>query len=99
MMSKRDKLRSRLRNNPKGIKFSDLETLLGRFGFVLVRVSGSHHLFRYTSTERVEKVVIPVHNNQVKAIYVREVLDVLDALFPEGANEAPSDDESEDENE
>ncbi len=46
-MSKRDKLRRKLRTNPKGVKFSELETLLLRFGFILVRVKGSHHFFEY----------------------------------------------------
>lgn len=82
-MTKRDKLRRRLRNNPKGAKFSDVETLLLSFGFYLDRVSGSHHLFRYDSEVHTESVIIPVHGNSVKTHYVKEVTELLDTLFPE----------------
>ncbi len=50
-MSKRDKLRRKLRNHPKGAKFSEVETLLLGFGFILARVSGSHHVFRYNDNQ------------------------------------------------
>lgn len=79
-MSKRDKLRQKLRNNPKGIKFSELETLLQRFEFSLIRVAGSHHIFRHRSNA---KVVIPVHGNTVKPEYVIIVIEALDLLYPE----------------
>jgi len=82
-MSKRDKLRRKLRNNPKGVKFADLETLLIRFGFGLVRVKGSHHFFQYQHGEIRIIMVVPVHGNQVKPQYVTDSLDLLDELFPE----------------
>jgi predicted RNA binding protein YcfA (HicA-like mRNA interferase family) len=90
-MSKRDKLRRKLRNNPKGVKFSDLEALLLRFGFVLVRITGSHHMFRHH--DEGEKLVIPVHGNHVKPEYVIEVIDILDVIFPEVTDDEESDDE------
>lgn len=94
-MTKRDKLRQRLRNNPKGAKFSDVETLLLNFGFRLDRVSGSHHLFRYDTGEQTVGIIIPVHGNHVKTHYVKDVLEVLDELFPEdrSANAAGDNDE------
>jgi predicted RNA binding protein YcfA (HicA-like mRNA interferase family) len=82
-MTKRDRLRRRLRNNPKGAKFSEIETLLLGFGFTLDRVSGSHHLFRYDMDEDTVSVIIPVHGNSVKTHYVKEVTELLDAMFPE----------------
>jgi predicted RNA binding protein YcfA (HicA-like mRNA interferase family) len=72
-----------LRNNPRGVKFSDLETLLVRFGFVLVRTTGSHHIFRYSDENNIENLVIPVHGNNVKPEYVTEVIEALDRLFPQ----------------
>ena len=82
-MSKRDKLRQRLRNNPKGVRFSDLETLLLAFGFVLVRVSGSHHIFQYNDGKVESILVLPIHGNRVKTPYVRDAIELLDRLFPE----------------
>jgi predicted RNA binding protein YcfA (HicA-like mRNA interferase family) len=96
-MSKRDKLRRKLRNNPKGARFSELETLLLRFGFILVRTKGSHHFFQYHEGGVHLIVVVPIHGNQVKAQYVRDVIDILDEYFPEvESNDADEeDDESE----
>ena len=79
-MSKRDKLRRKLRNNPKGVKFSELETLLQRFGFMLIRIAGSHHIYRHPENA---KLVIPVHGNTVKPEYVSIVIETLDMLYPE----------------
>jgi predicted RNA binding protein YcfA (HicA-like mRNA interferase family) len=84
-MSKRDKLRRKLKNNPKGTKFSEIETLLLSFSFVRIRVTGSHHLFRYDDRERKINIVVPVHGNQVKTPYIKEVIDILDEHFPEDA--------------
>ncbi len=97
-MSKRDKLRRKLSNNPKGAKFSDIETLLRSFGFVLTRVSGSHHVFRYNDQESALNVVVPVHGNQVKAPYVKEILALLNEAFPEdqSAPDQGDDDEQDD---
>ena len=92
-MSKREKLRQRLRNNPKGIKFADVETLLLRFDFKLVRVTGSHHIFRFDGETENAKLVIPVHGNNVKAEYVKEVIEVLDKLFPEQNSEETENDD------
>jgi predicted RNA binding protein YcfA (HicA-like mRNA interferase family) len=58
-MSKRDKLRARLKNNPTGATFSDIRTLLEQEGFLLDRITGSHHIFTKDQTT----FVVPVHNN------------------------------------
>ncbi|MCC7207696.1 MAG: type II toxin-antitoxin system HicA family toxin [Anaerolineae bacterium] len=86
-MTKRDKLRRKLRNNPKGVRFSDLETLLLQFGFELARVKGSHHVFEYHRGQVQAILVVPTHANEVKAQYIRDTLAVLDELFPEERND------------
>lgn len=63
-MSKREKLRERLKNNPKNATFSDIRTFLEQEGFVLDRITGSHHIF----TKDEVTFVVPVHNNKVKTI-------------------------------
>jgi predicted RNA binding protein YcfA (HicA-like mRNA interferase family) len=79
-MSKREKLRQKLRNHPKGVKFSEVETLLLRFDFTRIRVAGSHHIYRHRGNT---KLVIPVHGNTVKPEYVTIVIETLDELYPE----------------
>ena len=91
-MSKRDKLRRKLKNNPKGVKFSDLETLLIQFGFTLVRVKGSHHFFHYQQGSIQAIMVVPVHGSAVKTQYVKDAIDLLDELFPEEAGQTEDDD-------
>ncbi len=72
-MSKREKLIEQLTNSPNNATFADIRKLLEYEGFYLDRVTGSHHIFKYTETT----FVIPVHNNKVKAIYVRKVLELI----------------------
>jgi predicted RNA binding protein YcfA (HicA-like mRNA interferase family) len=90
-VSKRDKLRRKLRNNPKGVRFSDLETLLIQFGFILVRVKGSHHFFQYQQGEIKAIMVVPLHGNAVKLQYVKNSIELLDELFPEDVTQAQDD--------
>ena len=79
MMGKREKLIARLINSPQNTTFSDIRNLLEYEGFYLDRVTGSHHIFKYAETT----FVIPVHNNRVKAIYVRKVLELIESADPE----------------
>ncbi len=73
-MGKREKIIERLTNSPQNATFADIRNLLEYEGFYLDRVTGSHHIFKYAETT----FVIPVHNNKVKAIYVRKVLELID---------------------
>lgn len=73
-MSKREKLRERLKNNPKNATFSDIRKFLEQEGFVLDRITGSHHVF----TKDEVTFVVPVHNNKVKVIYVKRVIELIE---------------------
>jgi hypothetical protein len=48
-MSKREKLLQKIRNNPRGTRFSELQKLLGQFRFQLERIAGSHYIYRHPS--------------------------------------------------
>jgi predicted RNA binding protein YcfA (HicA-like mRNA interferase family) len=67
---RKQKLLERLTNNPKSADFDDLRTLLFHEGFKLERIRGSHHIFSRPDMT----VVIPVHGNRVKSVYVRRVV-------------------------
>jgi predicted RNA binding protein YcfA (HicA-like mRNA interferase family) len=73
-MNKREKLFKRLKNNPNGANFSDIQTLLKQEGFELDRVTGSHHVF----TKGEITFIVPVHNNKVKVVYVRRLIELIE---------------------
>ncbi len=81
-MSKRERLRQKLRGLPADAGMRDVQTLLERFGFKWIRTRGSHHIFEYDDGERSSQVVFPLHGSKVKRIYIRRVIDLLDELFP-----------------
>ena len=55
---------------PSEVRFAVLRRLLERNGWELVRVSGSHHVFKKTGAP---DVVLPVHGGKVKPYYARQV--------------------------
>ena len=73
-MGKREKIIERLTNSPQNTTFADIRKLLEYEGFYLDRITGSHHIFKYAETT----FVIPVHNNRVKVIYIRKVLEFIE---------------------
>ena len=75
-MTRKTKLIVKLKNNPQNVSFTDLRVLLEGKGFVLKRVSGSH--FIYSKAE--VTFVIPSHNNKVKEIYVKRVIDIIEKM-------------------
>lgn len=68
------KLLERLKNNPVGVTFDDIRTLLLREGFHLDRITGSHHVFKKAGIT----FVIPVHANRVKSVYVKRVIELVE---------------------
>ena len=68
------KLLNRLTKSPKGATFDDIRTLLFHEGFMLDRVTGSHHIFKKAGVT----FVIPVHANRVKSVYVRRVIALIE---------------------
>lgn len=73
-MTKREKLFEKIRNNPKDISFSDIRKVLEQEDFSLVRIAGSHHVFKRNELT----FVIPVHKNQVKSVYVKRVVELIE---------------------
>ncbi len=73
-MTKRNKLLERLKNSPNNVKFTDIRKLLELEGFILDRITGSHHIFQKDDMV----FVIPVHSNRVKSIYVKRVIELIE---------------------
>lgn len=87
-MSKREKLRRKLRNNPADATMQEVQTLLGYFGFELARTSGSHYIFEYDDGEKVSQMIVPLHGRKVKKFYVKRISQVLDEMFPGSETDA-----------
>ncbi|GAP97226.1 hypothetical protein NIES2104_37730 [Leptolyngbya sp. NIES-2104] len=45
-------------------------------GFTLDRITGSHHIFVKDEIT----FVVPVHNNKVKTIYVKRVIELIEQI-------------------
>ena len=75
-MTKKIKSFDKIKNNPKDVKFNEIKNILDEHGFVLKRISGSH--FIYSKDEIT--FVIPSHNNKVKEIYVKRIIELIDNL-------------------
>jgi predicted RNA binding protein YcfA (HicA-like mRNA interferase family) len=73
-MSRREKLLKLLKSSPNNVTFQDVSKLLEFDGFFLDRISGSHHIFK--KNELI--FVLPVHNNRVKSVYVRRVIELIE---------------------
>jgi predicted RNA binding protein YcfA (HicA-like mRNA interferase family) len=73
-MSRTDKLFETIKNSPNNVTFSDIRKLLESEGFELDRISGSHHIFEKENL----MFVIPVHNNRVKSIYVKRIIELIE---------------------
>ncbi len=78
MVSKSENM-ERLKRNPKGIRFQDLERIILRAGFVLDRTRGSHCV--YVRGGRVLTVVKP--HGKHKTCHPKDVRDVLRFLEEE----------------
>ncbi len=73
-MSKREKLLETIKNSPNNVTFAQIRKLLENSGFALDRITGSHHVFRRNDIV----FAIPVHNNRVKTVYVKRVLEIIE---------------------
>ena len=73
-MTKKQKLLEKIKNNPIDVTFSDIKKLLAEEGFMLQRITGSHHIFKKDDVI----FVIPVHQNHVKSVYVKRVIKLIE---------------------
>ena len=75
-MSKQEKLLQRLRQNPKNVRFDDLDTLLLGLGFEK-RQRGSHVTYVLKEYGR---ITIPIRKPFMLPVYVKEVLELLEEV-------------------
>jgi predicted RNA binding protein YcfA (HicA-like mRNA interferase family) len=75
MMSKFEKALQRLRQNPKHVRFQEIEKILVRLGFEKRQEGTSHAVF---SKPGCEPITVPKRKPFVKPHYVKELLSRLD---------------------
>lgn len=75
-MAKFDKLLLKIRNNPQSVTFADLDKLLNAYGFARrqPRSGSSHYVYSFGR----HRITVPFKRPFVKAVYVRQVLAILD---------------------
>jgi predicted RNA binding protein YcfA (HicA-like mRNA interferase family) len=55
---------------PSEIRFAELRRVVERHGWLLIRIRGSHHVFKRPDGSTYS---IPVHHGKVKPFYYREI--------------------------
>lgn len=73
IMTQKVKRLKKLEQNSKNTSYIDLRTILEQFGYELVRITGSHHIFK----KETRYINFPVHNKKVKSIYIKQILKQL----------------------
>jgi predicted RNA binding protein YcfA (HicA-like mRNA interferase family) len=85
-MAKREKLRQRIEQNPKNVRFRDLQTLLETYGFQLKRTKGSHHSFVGVVLGTKTTLVVP-YQQPLQPVYVKKALELIQQIEAETGNE------------
>jgi hypothetical protein len=76
MMSKFEKLLQKIKNNPKTVRFTELDKILIRLGFSKQQSgSGSSH---YIYTKGASVIVVPFKQPHIKAVYVVRAIKILE---------------------
>ena len=75
-MSRKEKAIEKLRQNPKNVRFEEIETILYRLGFEK-RQSGTSHA---TFTLGEHRITIPKRKPFIKPFYVKLFLALLDEI-------------------
>ncbi|MFQ5551053.1 MAG: type II toxin-antitoxin system HicA family toxin [Gemmatimonadales bacterium] len=66
------------RNNPRGLKFAELQKLAECFGYEHSRTSGSHHIYKHVDVKAV--LNMQPDGRDAKAYQVKQLLDQVDEL-------------------
>jgi predicted RNA binding protein YcfA (HicA-like mRNA interferase family) len=73
---KRRKLLQKALSSPQNVRFSEMVTLVGAFGFRLSRVKGSHHIFVHPQVQ--ELVNLQDVDGKAKPYQIRQFLRLVE---------------------
>ena len=81
-MTKIEKRFQRILNNPKDIKWSELQAVLNKFGLICEPPGSGSHWSVYDEKSDAN-MTVPVHNNRIKAIYVKKLIALIKEIREE----------------
>jgi predicted RNA binding protein YcfA (HicA-like mRNA interferase family) len=73
---KKQKLLQKALNSRNNMRFTEMVTLVEAFGFELLRVKGSHHIFSHPAI--IELVNLQEVNGQAKPYQIRQFLQLVE---------------------
>ncbi len=76
-MAKLEKLRRRIENNPRDVRFSELKRLLEAHGFVARSPSGSHWTFYHPKRPDVGILTVAEREPCILVPYVKQAIKVI----------------------
>ncbi len=77
-MTKKEKLLQKIKNNPKSVRFQEMDKILREVGFERRQPSrGSSH---YTYNYKDKTLTVPYNRPFVKVIYIKMALQILEEL-------------------
>lgn len=75
-MSKKQKLVQKLLHGSTNIRFSEAQVAVEAFGFVLTRISGSHHIYSHPDVP--EMLNLQNYHGQVKPYQIKQFLEIIE---------------------
>ncbi|MEG6566499.1 type II toxin-antitoxin system HicA family toxin [Thermoanaerobacterium saccharolyticum] len=77
-MSKKEKLIEKIKNNPKTVRFEEIDKILLDIGFVRTQPSkgSSHYTYHFENLT----ITIPYKRPYIKVVYVKQIIKLLDIL-------------------
>lgn len=85
-MSKLKKLLQKIKNNPKQIRFEELDKILLHYGFTRRQPSGGSSHYVYFKANKV--ISIPFHQPHVKGFYVERAIELLEGEINDDEQES-----------
>ncbi len=76
-MGKKEKRDQKIRNNPQNLDFDEVLHWLKDTGFILERISGSHHIFRHPLTHA-KLNFQPDKNGKAKSYQIKQAIRAID---------------------
>lgn len=73
-MTSRRKRLLKLLNHHSEISFQEIKTVLNDIGYQLIRISGSHHVFRGIFGDTIN---LPVHNGKINKYYLKDIKNII----------------------
>jgi len=78
-LSKLQKLLKRIKNNPKQVRFEELDKILSHYGFTRRQPGGGSSHYIYTIGTVV--ITVPYHQPHIKAFYVERAMKILEEVI------------------